>query len=181
MTLKNRLVNELILREGGYINHPNDRGGATRYGITLRVAMTNGYIGDMKQFPIEKAKEIYIKGYWDRNQLDDMVTISEKITEEIFDTSVNMGTLTAGRFLQRCLNVLNVDQNTYDNLRVDGNIGNKTLSALADYITERGDDGEIVLLRMLNSLQGARYIALAERDKKQELFIFGWFKNRVAI
>jgi len=179
MNLKHKLILALIHREGGYVNHKADRGGATNYGITLATAMKYGYIGDMKQFPMEKAYNIYATEYWDANALDEMLPISEKITEEVFDTGVNMGPPVAGTFLQRSLNVLNVDENTYDNLLVDGVVGNRTLSALGDYLLERGEEGEKVLFKMLNSLQGARYIKIAEANTTQELFVYGWFRTRI--
>jgi lysozyme family protein len=41
------LIDALIDREGGYVNHPADRGGPTRYGITEAVARAHGYAGAM--------------------------------------------------------------------------------------------------------------------------------------
>ena len=42
-----RLIEELIEREGGYVNHPRDKGGPTRFGITESVARAHGYSGAM--------------------------------------------------------------------------------------------------------------------------------------
>ena len=52
-------LEELIKREGGYVNNPADRGGATKYGITQAVARENGWNGNMKDLPLEFAKSIY--------------------------------------------------------------------------------------------------------------------------
>ncbi|OUJ77248.1 hypothetical protein BXA17_19190, partial [Acinetobacter baumannii] len=57
-------LDELIKREGGYVNNPADRGGATKFGITEAVARENGYKGNMKDLPLEFAKSIYKKQYW---------------------------------------------------------------------------------------------------------------------
>jgi lysozyme family protein len=46
-----QLIDEVIGREGGYSNHPADRGGATRWGVTEAVARAHGYRGDMRSFP----------------------------------------------------------------------------------------------------------------------------------
>ena len=46
-------LEELIKREGGYVNNPADRGGATKYGITQSVARENGYRGNMKDLPLD--------------------------------------------------------------------------------------------------------------------------------
>lgn len=56
-----KYLDELIKREGGYVNNPADRGGATKYGITEAVARTNGYKGNMKDLPRDVAKAIYRK------------------------------------------------------------------------------------------------------------------------
>lgn len=53
-------LEELIKREGGYVNNPADRGGATKYGITQAVARENGWNGNMKDLPLEFAK-VFIK------------------------------------------------------------------------------------------------------------------------
>ncbi len=50
------LLDELIDCEGGYVNHPPDRGGPTRYGITEAVARTHGYRGAIRALPVEEAK-----------------------------------------------------------------------------------------------------------------------------
>ena len=55
---------KLLGHEGGFSDHPSDPGGATRYGITQRVARLNGYIGDMRELPIDKAKDIARREYW---------------------------------------------------------------------------------------------------------------------
>jgi hypothetical protein len=39
--------------------------------------------------------------------------------------------------------------------------------------------GETTMLIALNALQGARYIGIAEADKTQETFLYGWLRNRV--
>lgn len=49
--------------EGGYSNHPDDRGGATMFGITEAVARANGYNGPMNQLPREVADDIYARQY----------------------------------------------------------------------------------------------------------------------
>lgn len=56
-----QFLNELIQREGGYVNDPTDRGGATKYGITEAVARANGFKGNMRDLPLDTAKAIYKK------------------------------------------------------------------------------------------------------------------------
>src|SRR3546814_18148271 len=53
------LIEAVIAREGGYVDDPADRGGATRWGITERVARQPGYAGAMRAFPRDEAAAIY--------------------------------------------------------------------------------------------------------------------------
>jgi len=178
--LKKKIIKEIIRIEGGYVNDPSDSGGETKYGITKNTARVYGFKGKIKNLTKDYAYMIYSKMYWDKLKLDDIEDLSERVAEELADTGVNMGTGRAGRFLQRSLNVLNNRQNYYGDVVVDGQIGSKTIKALTSYFYVRGGDGEEVLFNMLNSLQGAFYVTLAERREKDERFMFGWFKNRVS-
>lgn len=173
-------IADLIKREGGYTNHPADRGGPTCWGITEQVARAYGYIGEIEAMPQSVARTIYLDKYWIWPRFDQVAAICPAVSEELLDTGVNMGTDTAARFLQRALNVLNREGKLYPDIRVDGGIGKMTLAALAAYLKARGKDGETVLLRALNAQQGARYIELAEHRPSQEEFVHGWFLNRVA-
>ena len=89
-----------IGKEGGYSNHPSDRGGETMWGITIAVARDYGYAGNMKELPIETAKEIYRKRYWDKANLTEISKMSEPLASKLFDISVNMGVARAGIFFQ---------------------------------------------------------------------------------
>lgn len=87
------LIDTVIGREGGYSNHPADRGGATRWGITEAVARAHGYRGDMRGFPREEAVGIYQRVYWTRPGFDRIAPLAPDIAAELFDTGVNMGRL----------------------------------------------------------------------------------------
>lgn len=178
MTVQERVINDIIKVEGGYVNDPKDSGGETMYGITVEVARKSGYDGPMKDMPKEVAYNIYSAKYWYPNKLEIIETLSEKIAEEMADTGVNQGISAAAKYLQRSLNVLNKEGTLYPDLEVDGKVGQGTIDALKAYLSKRD---EIVLLRMLNALQGAFYVDLAERRAKDEAFIYGWFKNRIVI
>jgi len=174
---KSDAIAKLIRREGGYINDMKDSGGETKYGITLVTARGFGYRSDMSDLPVEIAMEIYGVKYWDKMRLDSVCLIAgSNIAEELFDTGVNLGTKRASKFLQRCLNVLTKSPA----IKVDGFVGNATIEKLSEYVERRGKGGETVLLRMLNCLQGAFYIKLAEKRAKDKKFIFGWFSHRIS-
>lgn len=166
--------------EGGYVNDKADRGGATRYGITEAVARANGYQGDMKTLPLEWAQRIYKSQYWDSLRLDTIALLSYSISDELFDTGVNMGIGVAARFLQTALNAFNRDGQDYADVVVDGALGPVTLHVLRQFLGTRGVDGEKVLLRALNAQQGARYLEIIRNNPEQERFAFGWFLQRVS-
>lgn len=174
-------VAETLGIEGDYSDDPADSGGKTRFGITEATARAHGYTGHMNAIPVATAKDIYRAGYWDAQSLDTVAMLSRPVAWELFDTGVNMGISQAGEFLQMSLNAFNRQATDYPDVEVDGDIGPATLDALEAFLRRRGADGETVLLRALNALQGAAYIELAERREKDERFVFGWFLQRVQI
>jgi len=166
------LIDTLIEREGGYANHPSDRGGPTKYGITEAVARAHGYSGAMRDLPRDEAAAIYKRLYWLRPRFDQVAKRSQAVAGELFDTGANMGPAVAATFLQRALSALNRDRKDYADLVPDGRIGAATLAALDTFLQLRGKaTGENVLLRALDALQGERYIRLAERRPANEAFL----------
>lgn len=174
-----KLIDFVIRREGGYVNHPNDRGGPTNWGITQQVARAYGYLGDMKDLPRSAAINIYKTRYWTGPKFDQVAAICSAIEDEMFDTGINMGPSTAGEFLQRALNVLNRGADDYPDIGADGNIGPMTLAALKGFMAKRGAAGGEVLRKALDGLQCARYIGIAEKNPSQESFVYGWITNRI--
>lgn len=165
--------------EGGFVDNPNDSGGATKYGITQRVARANGYQGAMQDLPLGEARRIAKLQYWDPLRLDDVAGVAPQVARELFDSGYNVGTGQAGTWLQRALNALNRQQADFGDMKVDGQVGAVTVAALREFLRRRPAEGETVLLRALNALQGAFYIDLAERRPKDEAFVFGWLARRV--
>ncbi len=181
MTYQKKFIDKILKVEGGYVDDPDDSGGETNFGITRRVARRAGYRGSMRMMTRNIAFDIYVKLYWDELNLTKIEKISPSIAEELADTGVNQGTGRAAEFLQRSLNVLNNRQKLYNDIKVDNDIGNITLKTLERYMKIRGAAGELVLFNMLNCLQGAFYVTLAERREKDEKFVNGWFTHRVNI
>lgn len=180
MTAFDRALQHTLGIEGGFSDDPADSGGATRFGITEAMAREFGYQGEMPDLPLEFAENVYRKRYWDLLHLDDVAAISEPIAGELFDTAVNTGPAFAGKSLQRILNSLNREQADYPDIAVDGLIGPATLRSLKSFLAKRGGDGTLVIFSALNCMQGAYYVGLAEARPKDEKFLFGWLKQRVA-
>lgn len=106
----------LIAHEGGYVNHPDDPGGETNWGITARTARANGYTGSMRELTRRQAREIYRVAYWGRARADDY---DPAIGFQLFDAAVNHGIGNAIRFLQRAVGVAD-----------DGIVGPQTVAAI---------------------------------------------------
>lgn len=105
----------LIGHEGGYVNHPDDPGGETMFGITARVARAFGYQGPMRDLPLAKAKEIAKAWYWDTYGCD---AYDIRVAWQIFDCAYNGGRVVL--WAQQAAGVL-----------ADGKYGAKTKAALA--------------------------------------------------
>ncbi len=88
-----KALNFVLKWEGGYVNNPNDKGGATNKGITqytynawLKSKGQN--FKDVRNITNEEVKEIYYNNYWLKAGCNKM---SEKFAIICFDTAVNMG------------------------------------------------------------------------------------------
>lgn len=110
---------QLLGHEGDFVDHPADPGGATRWGITQRVAREHGYLGDMRTLPQETAKAIARKAYWDAVQAD---SLPPSLRYDVFDAAYNSGVRQAVRWLQRAVFVSD-----------DGIFGPKTMMAAQSY------------------------------------------------
>lgn len=173
------LIDNLIAREGGFVDHPSDKGGPTRWGISQAVARRHGYMGQMENLPRSVAALIYQKQYWRAPAFDQVAKIAPILAAELFDTGVNMGAGTAIGFLQRALNALNRNGADYPDIAVDRTIGPDSLRALEAFLAKRGPLAEGVLTKAIDALQGAHYVRLAEARPAQEAFLYGWIKSRI--
>lgn len=166
------IINATVKAEGGYVNDPSDNGGETNYGITIATARANGYKGSMRDLSLQTAKDIYRNEYLIKPGFN---TFPSPVAAELFDTGVNMGPSTATKFLQRAINAL-----YGSNLVVDGKLGSATRQAVTDYLKSR-NNAESILVKVLNCLQGVRYVELVESNPTQRKFINGWIANRVEV
>lgn len=162
-------IKHTLFFEGEYSNHRLDRGGSTMYGITEKVARENGYNGDMKDLPLSKARNIYFVNYWQPLRLNEMY--SQEVANELFDTAVNMGVRTSGKFLQESINMLdNAD------LKIDGIIGPKTMQSVLIFLNKSEHNAK-ALYKCLNGLQFCKYKKIIMLNPKQKVFFKGWLKR----
>ena len=80
------MIDGVIDREGGFVNHPADKGGSTCFGITEAVARAHGYAGEMRRLPRAEAAAIYRRLYWLRPRMDEVARRSARLAAELFDT-----------------------------------------------------------------------------------------------
>lgn len=167
-----KAIDDLIEREGDYVNHPGDKGGPTRYGITQKKAREHGYNGNMKDLPRDIAERIYLEEYYHGTNISRISHPS--VSEELLDSAVLHGPADAIKWLQTSLNVL-----TDASLKVDGVLGSASIGVANKFLADNSKrDGALVLARALNCLQGAHMISLGSYGKP---FIFGWLRWRVAL
>lgn len=111
-----KMLKFVLLREGGYSNNPNDKGGETNKGITYQTY--NSYRKSrglsprsVKYITDEEVRDIYYNNYYKASGADKIQ--NPKLAAYVFDTSVNMGVSRAKEFLAKSGN----DLNTYEQLR----------------------------------------------------------------
>jgi lysozyme family protein len=122
------IAEAIVAREGGYVNDPDDPGGATNFGVTIHTMRRLGLdltgdgtvsVADVQALTRDQAIEIFIEHYYARPGI---AGLPEGVQPSVFDMYVNAGG-NAVRVLQRLLRVMGFD------VAVDGAIGPQTLSA----------------------------------------------------
>lgn len=166
------MIDDLISREGGYVNDPVDPGGETNFGITVAVARANGYHGDMKDMPRVFAQSLYLKKYWQDPRLDAISILFPALAEKMFDIGVNMGPSTAIKFVQRALM-------SFGYLCMETGVwGNNDPTCLRAFLERRSLDGQRVLLFMVAAQQSVSYLNDALTNPQESKFEYGWQLNR---
>lgn len=169
------MIAGVIAVEGGYVNHPADPGGETNMGVTKAVAVAHNYTGPMKALPREVAESIYYRTYLVAPGYAPLVEIDAAVTEELFDTTVNMGPGRPSRWFQQTINEL-----CHTKLAADGRVGPATIAA---YKACQPRKGAAILcrltLRSLDQKQAAEYGRLVRINPKLQAFHRGWLAHRI--
>jgi lysozyme family protein len=160
----------ILKHEGGLVNHPNDPGGITNFGISLRALLEkndrqfdinkDGKLDaeDIKKMTLKAAIEFYRKYYW--HPLFDQIT-SQEVATKYFDMAVNMGQRQATIIVQRALN-------NFTLVRTDGILGPITLANINS--RER-------LLPFIQLEHGRFYVNLVNGNRKFQPFLLGWLNR----
>lgn len=108
----NGYIERILKHEGGYVNHPTDPGGETKYGISKRTYPTV----DIRNLSRESAKQIYYRDFWLPLQAWEL---PNEFAFQALDAAVNHGHDNALRWIQRAVGVAD-----------DGRVGPTTLSGI---------------------------------------------------
>lgn len=147
--------------EGGYVNHPNDKGGATNKGVTL--STFRKYFGktktvnDLKNITNEQWQYIFKKGYWDRWKAD--LIKNQSIAELLVDWLYNSGTWGV-KYPQQVLGVVS-----------DGVVGPKTIAAINSY------PNQAELFYKLWNRRKKHYEDIVKKNPSQKVFLKGWMNR----
>lgn len=161
------IIEVVLAHEGGFVDDPDDRGGATNWGVTQAVwedFLEDEFTSeDVKGFTREQAIELYKEEFWIPSQAE---KLPEEIREIYFDMCVNHGQRNAVKILQCAVNAKG------GNLEVDGGIGPNTIKAssglkLWEVQVERS--GFYWNLVFVGSFYSKR--------NSQEKFIRGWIRR----
>ncbi len=120
---------EIVAREGGFIDDPNDPGGPTKYGVTLATLRRLGIDltcdrlvdkADLRALSREQAVQLFVEHYFEKPRLS---ALPEALQPSVFDMYVNSGS-NAVKILQRLINDMGGD------IDVDGTLGPQTIAAV---------------------------------------------------
>ena len=123
-----QIATEIVAREGGYVNDPDDPGGATKHGVTIHMMRRLGLdlngdgavtAADVRRLSEAEAVDIFVAHYFIEPRISDL---PEPLQASVFDMQVNAGN-NAIKILQRLLGKVGYV------VSVDGALGPKTLSA----------------------------------------------------
>ena len=166
------MIEDILKHEGGYVDHPNDKGGATNFGVSLRYArdigLDNDGDGDTDKDDIrlvtrKQAAKLYKDDFLIKPRIS---SLPVEYQPQLFDMAVNHGAHRAVTLFQHVLNDL-----MGPNLDTDGIVGKKTRQT-AEYSVERW--GWQHVNNALVDKRIAFFRAIVKNNPKQKVFLKGW-------
>ena len=132
------IAKDIVTREGGYVNDPDDPGGATKHGVTIHTMRRLGLDltgdgavteADVRALTMDQARDIFIRHYFFGPRID---SLPAPLQASVFDMYVNAGA-NAVKILQRLFNAMRID------VAVDGVIGPQTVGGARQAIEAAPD------------------------------------------
>ena len=168
MAIFSKSLNKLLKHEGGYVDDVDDRGGATKFGITHKtLAKWRGETvdaEDVKAMTVTEASAIYQARYWDEMGLGGIV--SQDLAGAVMDFGVNAGVRTSVKALQRAANWVQMHRQRGE-IEEDGAMG--PVTALFVNTT----DFRALQLKFFEE-RIRYYTAIARRRPANRKFIYAW-------
>lgn len=151
---------KLLLLEGRYTNHPDDLGGPTQFGITLKTFQSycgqEKTIKDLQNMTYGTWEKIMKDLYWDRCKADEIE--SQSVAEIVADWCVNSG-VSGIKKVQEVLGC-----------KPDGIVGPITLSLI------NTSDPHSLFDRIWNARKQF-YTNIVKRNPSQKVFLNGWMNR----
>ena len=163
------MLNTILKHEGGFVNDPDDRGGATNFGVTQ--ATYSEWLGrkatvdEVRRMDIDTAKEIYRANYYFKPRINGFPEPSQA---QIFDCAVNHGQKRAIKFVQTVVNLADIEL-----IVVDGLNGPKTMKAAERAYEAMGG-------YFINAIADERidfYHRIVAHNSSQKKFLKGWLRR----
>lgn len=165
-------------KNGGYTNDPDDPGGETNWGWTESTLKAHGIDTHPRDLTFKQAFDAYRTIFWVRSGAEAVYNFQPWLARTIFNYGVHAGYSKAARHLQTLLNIHNNRGKRWDDLKVDGQVGGRTLAALEAYIRLRkGEIGEDVLFTDYAIMMGAFYQELAIKKDSYEKYTYGFSRR----
>lgn len=165
----NEMVNQILSHEGGFVNDPDDRGGATNFGVTLKTYSEwlgrPASVAEVRAMKVETAKEIYLSRYYYTPRINGF---PEEVQPQIFDCSINHGPRRAVKFVQTVCNLAG-----FGPVAVDGVNGPNTMEVAKTANQEMG-------VYFNNAIADERidfYHRIVASNPSQKKFLNGWLKR----
>ncbi|WP_037309226.1 holin-associated N-acetylmuramidase [Ruegeria halocynthiae] len=155
-----QIATEIVAREGGFIDDPDDPGGATKYGVTVHTLRRLGLDlsgdgavnkADVRMLSKSRAVDIFVRHYFELPQLG---VLPQAVQASVFDMYVNAGAQ-AVKILQRLLRAMGYD------VAVDGIVGPQTARACRN----AADPDPIALRDAYGVARRNYYFRLADRRR----------------
>lgn len=160
----------ILEHEGGFVNHKNDRGGATNFGITQEtLSQWRGYavsVNEVRDMTEEEARAIYSQRYLTGPKIDKLPWPNPGIL--VFDIGVNSGPRRGIKMLQEVLNMAGFPCG-----HPDGVIGPATISACEKAQAAMGNYLQNALVEQRIKF----YLAIVSGNPSQQVFLKGWMRR----